>query len=114
MIIFTILITLLILLFTGLPIFAGLTIYGGALLLLTQGNFGSVSDIIFHEVNRYLLVAIPLFGFMANIMIKGRVVMTCTTPLIPLPVTCREGWRWRRSLPARSLPRFRAVASRQR
>lgn len=74
MIIFTILITLLILLFTGLPIFAGLTIYGGALLLLTQGNFGSVSDIIFHEVNRYLLVAIPLFGFMANIMIKGRVV----------------------------------------
>ena len=74
MIIFIILITLLIMLFTGLPIFAGLTIYAGALLLLTQGNFGSVSDIIFHEVNRYLLVAIPLFGFMANIMIKGRVV----------------------------------------
>lgn len=74
MIIFAILATLLILLFTGLPIFAGLTLYGGALLLLTQGNFGPITDIVFHEVNRYLLVAIPLFGFMANIMIKGRVV----------------------------------------
>lgn len=74
MIIVIILITLLILLFTGLPIFAGLTVYGGALLLMTQGNFGPVTDIIFHEVNRYLLVAIPLFGFMANIMIKGKVV----------------------------------------
>lgn len=74
MIIIAILATLLILLFTGLPIFAGLTLYGGALLLLTQGNLGPVTDIVFHEINRYLLVAIPLFGFMANIMIKGRVV----------------------------------------
>lgn len=74
MIIFAILATLLILLFTGLPIFAGLTLYGGALLLITQGNFGPVTDIVFHEINRYLLVAIPLFGFMANIMIKGKVV----------------------------------------
>lgn len=74
MIIIVILATLLILLFTGLPIFAGLTLYGGALLLLTQGNLGPVTDIVFHEINRYLLVAIPLFGFMANIMIKGKVV----------------------------------------
>lgn len=74
MIIAIILVTLLVLLFTGLPIFAGLTVYGGALLLMTQDNFGPVTDIIFHEVNRYLLVAIPLFGFMANIMIKGKVV----------------------------------------
>ncbi|MBN9670521.1 TRAP transporter large permease [Roseibium aggregatum] len=74
MIIAIILVSLLVLLFTGLPIFAGLTVYGGALLLMTQGNFGPVTDIMFHEVNRYLLVAIPLFGFMANIMIKGKVV----------------------------------------
>nr|WP_323781450.1 TRAP transporter large permease [Amylibacter sp.] len=74
MIIFAILITLLILLFTGVPIFAGLTLFGGALLLMTQGNFGPITDVVFHEVNRYLLVAIPLFGFMANIMIRGRVV----------------------------------------
>jgi C4-dicarboxylate transporter DctM subunit len=74
MTIFVILIALLALLFTGLPIFAGLTLFGGALLLLMQGNFGPVTDIVFHEVNRYLLVAIPLFAFMANIMIKGKVV----------------------------------------
>lgn len=74
MIIVVILATLLILLFTGLPIFAGLTLYGGALLLLTQGNLGPVTDIVFHEINRYLLVAIPLFAFMANVMIKGKVV----------------------------------------
>ena len=74
MIVFVILITLLALLFTGIPVFAGLTIYGAALLWLVQGGFGSVSDVIFHEVNQYLLVAIPLFGFMAHIMIKGRIV----------------------------------------
>lgn len=74
MLILIILITLLALLFTGVPIFAGLTLYGGALLLFVQGDFGSVSDIIFGELNRYLLVAIPLFAFMAHIMIKGRVV----------------------------------------
>lgn len=69
-----ILFTLLVLLLTGIPIFAGLTLYGGGLLLLVQGNFGSVADVIFEEVNRYLLVAIPLFAFMAHIMIRGRVV----------------------------------------
>lgn len=74
MTILIILIALLALLFTGLPIFAGLTLFGGALLLMTQGNLGPVTDIVFHEVNRYLLVAIPLFAFMANIMIKGKVV----------------------------------------
>lgn len=74
MLVLIILITLLALLFTGVPIFAGLTLYGGALLLVVQGDFGSVSDIIFGELNRYLLVAIPLFAFMAHIMIKGRVV----------------------------------------
>lgn len=74
MLILIILITLLALLFTGVPIFAGLTLYGGALLLMVQGDFGSVSDVIFGELNRYLLVAIPLFAFMAHIMIKGKVV----------------------------------------
>lgn len=69
-----ILATLLAVLFTGVPIFAGLTLYGGALLLMTQGNFGSISDVIFSELNRYLLVSIPLFAFMAHIMIRGRVV----------------------------------------
>ena len=65
---------LLLLLFTGLPIFAGLALYGGAALLITQGELGSVTEVIFGEINRYLLVAIPLFAFMAHLMIRGRIV----------------------------------------
>ena len=65
---------LLLLLFTGLPIFAGLALFGGGLLLVTQGEVGSVTEVIFGEINRYLLVAIPLFAFMAQIMIRGRIV----------------------------------------
>ncbi|PKO42451.1 MAG: C4-dicarboxylate ABC transporter [Betaproteobacteria bacterium HGW-Betaproteobacteria-3] len=65
---------LLLLLFTGLPIFAGLALFGGGLMYLTQGELGSVTEVIFGEINRYLLVAIPLFAFMAQIMIRGRIV----------------------------------------
>lgn len=74
MIIVVILAALLVFLFTGVPIFAGLTIYGGALLYLFEGGIGGITGVIFNQVNEYLLVAIPLFGFMAHIMIKGRVV----------------------------------------
>lgn len=69
-----ILVGLVLLLFTGLPIFAGLTLFGGALLVATQGGLGSISEVIFGELNRYLLVAIPLFAFMAHVMIRSRIV----------------------------------------
>ena len=65
---------LLLLLFTGVPIFAGLALFGAALLVATQGELGSVTEVIFGELNRYLLVAIPLFAFMAQVMIRGRIV----------------------------------------
>jgi C4-dicarboxylate transporter DctM subunit len=65
---------LVLLLFTGLPIFAGLTLFGGALLIATPGGLGSISEVVFGELNRYLLVAIPLFAFMAHVMIKSRIV----------------------------------------
>ncbi|HEY5634630.1 MAG TPA: TRAP transporter large permease [Burkholderiaceae bacterium] len=74
MIVALILLGLVLLLFTGLPIFAGLSLFGGALLLATQGGLGSVTEVIFGELNRYLLVAIPLFAFMAHVMIRGRIV----------------------------------------
>ena len=65
---------LVLLLFTGLPIFAGLTLFGGLLLVATQGGLGSISEVIYGELNRYLLVAIPLFAFMAHVMIRSRIV----------------------------------------
>jgi len=69
-----ILVVLLALLFTGLPIFAGLTLVGGGLLIADQGHLGSISAVIFGEINQYLLVAIPLFAFMAHVMIRGKVM----------------------------------------
>ncbi|HEU4646490.1 MAG TPA: TRAP transporter large permease [Burkholderiales bacterium] len=65
---------LVLVLFTGLPIFAGLTLFGGMLLVVTQGGLGSISEVIYGELNRYLLVAIPLFAFMAHVMIRSRIV----------------------------------------
>jgi C4-dicarboxylate transporter, DctM subunit len=68
-----ILVGLVLLLFTGVPIFAGLSIFGG-MLLIGQGGLASVTEVIFGELNRYLLVAIPLFAYMAHIMIRGKIV----------------------------------------
>ena len=68
-----ILVGLVALLFTGVPIYAGLSIFGGVL-LLGHGGLASVTEVIFGELNRYLLVAIPLFAFMAHVMIRGRIV----------------------------------------
>jgi len=68
------LLALVLLLFTGMPIFAGLTLFGSALLYLTSGSLGAISDVIYHDLNSYMLVAIPLFAFMAHVMIRGRIV----------------------------------------
>ena len=65
---------LVLLLFTGMPVYAGLMLYGGALLVATQGELGSVSEVMYGELNRYLLVAIPLFALMAHVMIRSRIV----------------------------------------
>ncbi len=74
MILFVILGALVVLLLTGLPIFAGL---GGAALVIlyaVDGQIGSLAEIVFGKLNLYLLVAIPLFAFMAHVMIRARVV----------------------------------------
>jgi C4-dicarboxylate transporter, DctM subunit len=69
-----ILAALIVLLFTGLPIFAGLSLAGGVLLVVTQGGLGAVTEVMFGELSRYLLVTIPLFAFMAHVMISARIV----------------------------------------
>jgi C4-dicarboxylate transporter, DctM subunit len=62
------------LLLTGMPVFAGLALFAGAILLFVEGNLGSLGEIVFSKLNTYLLVAIPLFTLMAQFMIRGRVV----------------------------------------
>ena len=64
----------LLLLLTGLPIFAGLALFGGTLTYVAQGDLGALGEIVFGKLNHYLLVAIPLFALMAHIMIRGRLV----------------------------------------
>jgi C4-dicarboxylate transporter DctM subunit len=69
-----ILLGLVLVLLTGLPVFAGLTLFGTALLYAAEGHLGGIGDLIFGELNTYLLVAIPLFTLMAQFMIRGKVV----------------------------------------
>lgn len=61
-------------LFTGIPVFAGLSLFAGGLILGIEGNLGNLGEIVFGKLNTYLLVAIPLFTLMAHLMIRGRVV----------------------------------------
>ena len=65
---------LIILLLTGLPIFAGLGLVSIFLLLVTEGQISSLGEIVFGKLNIYLLVAIPMFAFMAHVMIKSKVI----------------------------------------
>ncbi len=71
---FLILAVLILVLLTGIPVFAGLGIVGGALSYYFEGGFGALGEIIFGKLNIYLLVAIPLFTLMAHFMIRGKVV----------------------------------------
>ena len=68
------LVGLVVILLTGLPVFAALTLFATAILLFVEGNLGSLGEIVFGKLNSYLLVAIPLFTLMAHIMIRGKVV----------------------------------------
>jgi C4-dicarboxylate transporter DctM subunit len=69
-----ILLGLVLVLLTGLPVFAGLTLFGTALLYAAEGNLGGIGELIFGALDTYLLVAIPLFTLMAQFMIRGKVV----------------------------------------
>jgi C4-dicarboxylate transporter, DctM subunit len=72
--IFLILAGLVVLLLTGAPIFAGLGAASIVLLLATEGSIGSIADTVFGKLDTELLTAIPMFAFMAHIMIRAKVV----------------------------------------
>jgi C4-dicarboxylate transporter, DctM subunit len=65
---------LVLVLLTGVPVFAGLMLFSLAILVAVEGNLGGVGEIVFGKLNTYLLVAIPLFTLMAHVMIRGKVV----------------------------------------
>jgi C4-dicarboxylate transporter, DctM subunit len=86
---FVILAALVLILLTGLPVFAAIGLFGGALMYAVQGDIGGLGEIVFGKLNIYLLVAIPLFTLMAHFMIRGKVVddlySTANTLLQHLP-----------------------------
>lgn len=69
-----ILLLLLVLLLAGSPIFAALGLASLIVTLLTEGHVTAVADTVFAKLNNNLLSAIPMFAFMAFIMIRARVV----------------------------------------
>ncbi|MCF8482753.1 MAG: TRAP transporter large permease [Rhodospirillum sp.] len=65
---------LLVLLFVGLPIFAALGLTSVLVLLRFEGSYASVADTVFSTLDNPLLATIPMFAFMAHVMIKAKVV----------------------------------------
>jgi C4-dicarboxylate transporter DctM subunit len=61
-------------LFLGMPMFAGMFVFSAAIMVVAKGTLGAMGEFVFGHVNAYLLVAIPLFMLMAEVMVKGRVV----------------------------------------
>ena len=69
-----ILVGLVLVLLTGVPVFAGLMLFATALLVGVEGRLGGIGDLVFGKLDTYLLVSIPLFTLMAHFMIRGKVV----------------------------------------
>lgn len=65
---------LIFLLLTGVPIFAALGLTATVILLIFEGGIGSVSDTVFAHLNKPILTTIPLFVFMAQVMIRAKVI----------------------------------------
>ena len=74
MIFILVLVGLMALLYTGIPMFAGMILFSLAVLFGTEGNVGTLGEFVFGKLNVYLLVAIPLFMLMAHFMVRGKVV----------------------------------------
>ncbi len=65
---------LVLVLLTGVPVFAGIMLFATALLVGVEGKLGGIGDHVFGKLDTYLLVSIPLFTLMAHFMIRGKVV----------------------------------------
>lgn len=64
---------LLLILLTGLPVFITTGVMGVGYLLLTGQNLASMATVVFGAIDSFVLVALPLFILMAQIMTRGGV-----------------------------------------
>lgn len=74
MTIFLVFAGLILLLLTGMPIFAALGLTATAILLLFEGKISPVADTVYAHLDKPILMTIPLFVFMAQVMIKAKVI----------------------------------------
>ncbi len=65
---------LMVLLLTGMPIFAALGLTATGILLIFEGNVNPAAETVYAHFNKPILMTIPLFVFMAQIMIKAKVI----------------------------------------
>ena len=65
---------LILLLLTGIPIFAALGLAASAILLLAEGDIDGLGDAVYVHLNKPILSTIPLFVLMAQVMIRARVI----------------------------------------
>ncbi len=65
---------LIVLLLTGMPVFAALGLAATAILLVFEGHIGSVADTVYAHLDKPILITIPLFVFMANVMIRAKAI----------------------------------------
>jgi len=65
---------LLVLLLIGAPVFAALGLMSLIVIVLSEGQLNAVADTIFAKLNNGHLAVIPMFAFMAQVMIRSKVV----------------------------------------
>jgi C4-dicarboxylate transporter DctM subunit len=71
---FLLLIALIALLWIGVPMFAALFLLPLGVLWWVEGGVPVLGELILGKLDSYLLIAIPLFLLMAQVMVRGRVV----------------------------------------
>lgn len=65
---------LILLLLTGMRVYAALGLTAAAILIIFEGGIGSIADTVFAHLDKPILITIPLFVFMAQVMIRARVI----------------------------------------
>lgn len=66
--------SLVLLLLSGMPIFAALGLTASAILLIFEGNLSSVAETVYSHLDKPVLTTIPLFVFMAQVLIRAKVI----------------------------------------
>ncbi|ASM74825.1 MULTISPECIES: TRAP transporter large permease [Roseobacteraceae] len=65
---------LILLLLTGIPIFAALGLTASAIMMIVEGDIDGLGDSVFTQLDKPILSTIPLFVFMAQVMIRAKVI----------------------------------------